>query len=70
MLIDLTFGQVVAISDYLGYRIVPGNEAILDTEKNEVIFFGPTCPIDEKLPEDLVIKTRDDIHWEVTRKNT
>lgn len=49
--INLTYGQMVALSDFFGYKIIAGDSAYIDTDKNEVIFFGPTCPIEHKLPE-------------------
>lgn len=66
--INLTYGQMVALSDFFGYKIVAGDSAYIDTDKNQVIFFGPTCPIDHKLPEHARLVedfSKGEDHWKV-----
>lgn len=73
MIIDLTFGQLVAMCEYLGYtKMLPANEGYIDTAKNELVMFGPTCPIEEAIPDDCtfeVVSLEED-KWKVVPKMT
>lgn len=57
MQIDLTRKQLVELCSILGYgRWIPADGGYIDTEKNMAILYGPTCPIDEEVTDDVIKK--------------
>ena len=73
MIIDLTFGQLVAMCDYLGYKkMMPANEGYIDTAANKLIMYGPTCPIEETIPDDCSFEavSLEEDKWRVIPKMT
>lgn len=57
MKIDLTMKQLVKLCHILGYgKFLPATEGYIDTEKNVAILYGPTCPIDEPVTDEIIKK--------------